>query len=162
MFIKNDRAGFTLVEVLTVIAIVGVLSAIAIPSYISLLPNMRLKASARDLYSNMQKAKMAAIKRNKSVAITFNCAALTYTVFADDGSGGGTVNDNVQNGSEPTLVSGDMSSGVTGCSAAFGGTTPPIASFTPQGLPRNPGSVTLSNLSRTYIVTVTNAGAIRL
>lgn len=149
-------------EVMTVIGIVGILAAIAIPSYIGMLPKIRLKTSSRDLYSNMQKAKMEAIKRNREVAISFDVPNSSYTVFIDDGNGGGNAGDSTQNGTEQTLATGRMLAGVTILNAAFGATVPPAASFKPQGLPKNQGSVTIQNSTKTYTVTVTSAGAIRL
>jgi type IV fimbrial biogenesis protein FimT len=169
---KNKQAGFTLMEVMVTLAIVGVLAAIAIPSYFAWLPKKRLRASTRDLYSDMQKAKLVAIKRNSNVAITFtvaSCGALPpssipnpaggYVVFVDDGQGGGTPNDNILNGNEPTLLSRSMLPGVALCSAAFGGTS--LASFNSRGLPKNPGSVQLFNTKKKQTITITNAGAIR-
>lgn len=161
-------------EIMVTIAIVGVLAAIAIPNYFAWLPEKRLRSSTRDLYSDLQKAKLAAIKRNSNVAITFivaSCGALppssipnpagSYVVFVDDGQGGGTPNDNILNGNEPTLINRSMLPGVALCSAAFGGTTPPVASFNPRGLPKNAGSVQLYNTKKKQTITITNAGAIR-
>ena len=79
--------GFTLIEVLIVIGVIGILAAIAIPSYISWLPNYRLKVAARDLYSSAMKAKGEAVKRNQNCALTFNQAvggiANVYIVYVD-------------------------------------------------------------------------------
>ena len=83
---KNSK-GFTLIEVLIVIAIIGVLSAIAIPSISSWLPNYRLKSAARDLYGAAMKAKGEAVKRNVNCAITFNQQiggiSQAYIVYVD-------------------------------------------------------------------------------
>lgn len=176
MTLKNDKNGFTLIELMVVIAIAGVLSAIAIPGYFSWLSNARLKASTRDIYANIQKTKMEAIKRNKNVVMSFavatpSCGTLplsslpavvgNYTLFVDDGSGGGGLaKDGVQNGTEQTLVNGVMSPGVALCRAAFGSTS--IVSFKPEGLPMNPGSLDISTIQRSQTITVTNAGAVRL
>ena len=176
MIFKNDKNGFSLVELMVVIAIAGTLSAIAIPSYFSWLSNARLKASARDIYANIQKAKLEAIKRNKNVVMSFTIAAPScgtlppsslpavvgsYVVFVDDGSGtGGLAKDSIQNGTERTLNNGIMSPGVALCTAAFGTTS--VISFKPEGLPMNPGSLDISSTKRNQTITVTNAGAVRL
>ena len=68
----NSKSGFTLIEVIVVMVIIAIMAAIAMPRFVDWLPNMRLKAAARDLYSNMQKARMLAVKSNKSTAIIFD------------------------------------------------------------------------------------------
>lgn len=82
MAILRKSEGFSLPEVLTVIAIIGIMSAIAIPSMFSWLSNKGLQSAARDLYSNMKKAQSFAVKENRNCAVTFNGTA-GYTVYMD-------------------------------------------------------------------------------
>lgn len=74
--------GFTLIEVLIVIAIIAVLSTLAIPNYVSWAANRRLQSAAAEVQSVIQLAKMTAIKENVNVVITFNPGARSYTAFA--------------------------------------------------------------------------------
>jgi type IV fimbrial biogenesis protein FimT len=69
---KINSRGFTLTEVLVTIGILTILCLIAIPTYTAWLPDYRLKQAARDLYSNLQRAKMGAIKANDSWGIWFD------------------------------------------------------------------------------------------
>jgi type II secretory pathway pseudopilin PulG len=64
MKLLSKEEGFSLVEVLAIIAIVGVISAIALPSFISGMPKRRLKAAARDLYGAMQQARLLGVKNS--------------------------------------------------------------------------------------------------
>ena len=79
---KNSK-GFTLIEVLIVIGVIGILSAIAIPTISSWLPNYRLKAAARDVYSTMQKARMLAVKMNNNTAVVFDPGNNKYELCDD-------------------------------------------------------------------------------
>lgn len=76
----KDRSGFTLIELMVAVAIISVLAGVAIPTFSAWLPNYRLKGAARDLYSNIQLAKMEAIKQNTDISITFQAGPDRYSI----------------------------------------------------------------------------------
>ncbi len=83
----RKQAGFTVMELLTVVAIIGVLAGMAIASGIEWLPRHRLKSATNDLFSNMQRARMAAIKERSEWAIVFDTTVSPgrFFVCSDDG-----------------------------------------------------------------------------
>lgn len=134
----ENKAGFTLMEVMIVIAIIGLLSAIAVPNYIAYLPKHRLSQGTRAVYAALQYARLRAVKDQRSVVASFDTGADSYTVFADDGSGGGTANDGSRNGGEPILKNAAMPATVDITLAAFAGGVP-WTRFDSRGLPNGLG-----------------------
>ena len=68
----KNNAGFTLMELMTVIAILGIIMAIAVPNMIGWRSTHQLGASAREVMSVINGARIDAIKNNTPVILTFN------------------------------------------------------------------------------------------
>jgi len=71
-------------ESMITLAIMGIMAAIAIPSFSAWLPEYRLKCAVRELYSNMQFARMTSIRANVTYRLTFNTANGSYTLQRPD------------------------------------------------------------------------------
>ena len=85
----NKSTGFTLLELMIIIAVMGVLSAIAIPSFMSLLPGMRLNGAARQIMGDLMAARMKAVKENNEYKVFFNSpSANQYQILDDDNNDG--------------------------------------------------------------------------
>ena len=132
------NTGFTLMELMIVIAVIGILVGIAVPGIIGWLPNYRLRAATRDLQSVMQRSRLRAIKENTRVVMLFDTGNDEYVAFVDDGEGGGIANDNIQNGSERTVINAKMPRDVDLYNAAFAGGVPRTR-FNSRGLPNGTG-----------------------
>jgi type II secretion system protein H len=72
--------GFSLVEVLVVIAILAVVLAIAAPNFTAYRDNTNLREAARSISSDMQLAKQRAVSESRNYLINFDEAANTYTL----------------------------------------------------------------------------------
>jgi type IV fimbrial biogenesis protein FimT len=67
---KQKGSAFSLVETMTVVAIIGILAAIAVPSYQDMIERNRLKQVAEALKSDLQFARTEAIKRSQNILVT--------------------------------------------------------------------------------------------
>lgn len=63
--VPKKLLGFTLIEVLVIILVVGILSAIAIPSFISLVDKVNINNAVTDVRSSLQTAQRNAIRRSQ-------------------------------------------------------------------------------------------------
>lgn len=69
-FPRTHAKGFTLIELMTVLAIAGVLMVLAAPSFSNLVKSQRLRTAASELYSDMTFARSEALNRRATVSIT--------------------------------------------------------------------------------------------
>ncbi len=85
----TSERGFTLVELLITIAVAGILGAIAVMNAPGMLDNYRVRGAARQLHSDMQMARLRAIKEGKEFALEFigtsYCVKLKTGANWDDG-----------------------------------------------------------------------------
>jgi type IV fimbrial biogenesis protein FimT len=70
--------GFTITELMIVVAIMGSLTVVATPSLSRWLTSIRLASATREMASTLQFARIKAITQNTSIRIHFDTTAHTY------------------------------------------------------------------------------------
>lgn len=147
--------GFTLAEILIVIAIISILSLITSFGLMSWRPNYQLKAAAHELYTNFQKAKIEAVKTNGNVTFSFtvansSCSApSSYEFSTEDGQ---VIIKKTMESGDICISSATLTSGTSG--------------FNSQGLNfGSSGDIKLRHAklaSRVHTLTLSPVGAIKL
>lgn len=188
MKLSSDRrtmkkaTGFTVIELLIAAGILGILSSIAIPSYNVWLPKTRVNGAARELFTELQLAKMRAISENNDYVVTFDAANNTYSIYDDDDHDFATAGaewdelvktidiDSRHPGIAYGYVSGKSPSGSAITKAVTFSGLPRRVAFSPTGLANKNGSIYLvptadtsnSRKDRQRVITVLKTGRVRL
>ncbi len=170
--------GFTLVELMVVVAILSLLAFFVAPEVLRWRPNMRLTDASQSLYSHMQLAKLAAVKNNARAVISLDVAGNTYEVFIDNGAGGGGANNFIHDGTEehisidkdddsPTFNTGVVTLPgpvIFDAATDFSGSLTP--GYDPRGLPIGGATgaviLRLGDSSRWYRITLNAGGSLAL
>jgi len=108
MMAKTEERGFALAELLVVIAVLGIIAAIAIPSFLSYLQAAQTRGAAQEVATILNQARQLAITRNQSVCVhptgvgspqihfhLVSCAGAVWTGPGTDGGGNITLSNNV-------------------------------------------------------------------
>ena len=135
--------GFSLMELMVAIAIVAILSIIAIPNFIAWIPKFEIGGASRDVLGILQKTRVQAIKDNTNYVLMFNTGNDSYTAFQDDGAGTpANAGNGVLDGGERILVQKTLANAID-----ISATTLPAdqVAFDTQGIASSSGTITLGD-----------------
>ena len=100
--VRNKDRGFTLIEMITVIIIVGVVAAIAAPNFLGLLNRSRANSAVNDIEGAIREAQRLAIRNGNSC--TINITSATRTVSGGCLLSNRVVDDNVTIDADETIT----------------------------------------------------------
>jgi type IV fimbrial biogenesis protein FimT len=146
------ESGFTLAELIIVMAIFGILTAIAIPTLVSMMPKYRLNGAARQVMGDLMAARMKAVSLNKKVKVFF-FNDHQYKV-CDDENNNGKVSDG-----EGDVQTIDIQIEYPDVKFDLNKTSDPT--FSPRGTATN-RTITLQNSSGSKKITISIAGRVKI
>jgi len=73
----QKQAGFTVLEMVIVVAVLGILASVAVPNFMGWTPRYKLKSAVMEVAASLQYARMRAIKEDQNCTVTFDTAAGT-------------------------------------------------------------------------------------
>lgn len=158
----KSREGFTLIEILMTMIVMGILMSVAVPNFSKWKEKHEINGQAQKVYFDMMLARTTAVKNNNPVHVTFNTNSNTYTIHDDTNS------DGTQNAGEAVKSAvlennisfaynagiNDIDGNAVNEAVSFGGDT--TVTFDSRGQADNSGSVFLLHPSD---VGVTNGRA---
>lgn len=137
---SRNRRGFSLVEMMLTVALIGITGLIAAPEMLDTVPKYRVEGATKGLASQMQAVRMRAVAKNLTHHVLFDAAAQTITVQEEDSSGNRTTVQTTRLATEFPKVSlgyhavtNPDGSGTISQAASFGASSSAEAVFLPNG-----------------------------
>ena len=88
---RLDSTGFSMAEVLVVVAVLGIVTTIGVPYMNSFLNAMKLRSGADELATVLNSGRYLAIKQNGNVCVAVSSNSAQYKTGVSATCGGGTV-----------------------------------------------------------------------
>jgi len=81
---KNKLAGFTIMEILIVLAIIAIVASISLPVYQQIAPKLNLNAAVRDITSDLRYAQQLSVAEQVIYKVAFDTANNRYSIINSD------------------------------------------------------------------------------
>ncbi|HTU35553.1 MAG TPA: prepilin-type N-terminal cleavage/methylation domain-containing protein [Candidatus Acidoferrum sp.] len=158
---QRGSGGFSVIELLIVVVVGAILTAIAVPLFNSAMTNMHMNSMASAISAAVSKTRYRAIMNSQTYVLDVHTPANTY-IATNQGTGQTdravpfpsstiAINGGTTATYEFTLCPNGMVYGAGGSCASAGNTTPPALSITYQGRQINISVSSVGNVTTTTI-----------
>jgi type IV fimbrial biogenesis protein FimT len=128
-------------ELMATLALFAVMAAIAVPSFLSMQPGLRLNGAAREVLGKLMWARSKAVEQNSAYAVTF---PTDHTLLITSGAWSQTI---------------DLQTDYSGITLSKSGSDP---TFNGRGTASGSTTITLTNSSGSKVVDVTATGNVKI
>ncbi|OGC91110.1 MAG: hypothetical protein A2142_01075 [candidate division Zixibacteria bacterium RBG_16_48_11] len=147
MKLLRNRAGFTLIEMVITVVVLGLIAAMAVPDFMSAMQKLKLNAATRDIISDLRWARSGAIATRQQIGLNFDFDNKSYAVFFDTDNPG---NFEFVADEDSVVKTGDLSSLGIG-SSTFADST---VIFKPDGTCHSSGQIICNSSDNAHSRTV--------
>jgi prepilin-type N-terminal cleavage/methylation domain-containing protein len=143
--------GYTMIELMSVVAMIGILAAMAVPVFLSMTPRLNLKSDARNSLNYLRLARSRAVAENSQYGVFFDAGNDRLIYFMDTNDPASAIYDAGQDSVLDSTIT--LHHGVSYNSVSFASNS---VVFLPNGSASESGTIVLDHAetSRTYTINV--------
>ena len=149
--IQSNSRGFTLAELLTVMAVLAIFAGIAVPNYVAVQPGLQLNGAAREVLGKLMWARSKAVAQNNQWVVTFPTNH-SFQILDD------TNNNGTADAGESTQTI-DINTAYPNVTISKSGSDP---TFNSRGTAGGSTTITITNTSGAKTVTVSGTGNVKI
>jgi len=147
----RSNGGFTVAELLTVLLVMAIFFAIAVPNYVAIRPGLQLNGAARQVFAKLVWARSKAVAQNNQLVVTF---PTNHTLqILDDTNSNGTAD------AGESIEAIDISNEYPAVTISKSGPDP---TFNSRGTTTGNTTITVTNTSGSKTVGVSGIGNVKV
>ncbi len=153
----RDERGFSMMEMMIVLVMIGLMASLAAPSWFEQMPRLETQAQVREVVSKLREARSLAVARKEPAGLCIDAGNGIWTLFLDNNPA-----NNLHNTGDSVMATGSLGSRVSVSHNSFANQD---VIFNPDGTSAESGAVCLNaeDNSVTYTVDVlASTGRVRM
>lgn len=153
----RDERGFSMMEMMIVLVVIGLMASLAAPSWFEQMPRLEAQAQVRDVVSKLREARSLAVARKEPAGLCIDAGNCSWTLFLDNNPA-----NNLHNTGDSVMAAGNLGTRVSVTKNSFANHD---VIFYPDGSSAQSGAICLmaEDNSITYVVDVlASTGRVRM